>query len=280
LYAQLPNGTITFTDTTSGIVLGTSGGLTTAQDSSTGAYFSTGMIDVPVSQLTLGSNSIAATYNGDSNFAASAASTPVVVACTAGCGNGTGQSLSLSFTRNAPATATSPAGATSATVVSVSGQGGFTGAVNLTCSVTGSSSGDVNIPRCSFNPVTVAITNPQAVQSVLTVTTTAAGTAAVADASGNHLWSVVRGGTMLACLVCFGLPGRRRSLAVLSLVLCAFALGGMAACGGSTNSGSSPVTSGDAATGTTADAYTITFRAVDAATGTLTAQDSFTISVN
>jgi hypothetical protein len=64
LYAQLPNGTITFTDTTSGIVLGTSGGLTTAQDSSTGAYFSTGMIDVPVSQLILGSNSIAATYNG------------------------------------------------------------------------------------------------------------------------------------------------------------------------------------------------------------------------
>jgi hypothetical protein len=67
---------------------------------------------------------------------------------------------------------------------------------------------------------------------------------------------------------------------MLSIVLCAFALGGMAACGGTGGSGSAPATSGDAATGTTPDQYTVTFRAVDAATGTLTAQDFFTISVN
>jgi hypothetical protein len=68
---------------------------------------------------------------------------------------------------------------------------------------------------------------------------------------------------------------------MLSIVLCAFALGGMAACGGSGGSGSAPATSGNAAaTGTTPDQYTVTFRAVDAATGTLTAQDFFTISVN
>jgi hypothetical protein len=67
---------------------------------------------------------------------------------------------------------------------------------------------------------------------------------------------------------------------LLSIVLCAFALGGVAACGGTGSSGSGPVTSGDTAAGTTPDQYTVTFRAVDAATGTLTAQDSFTISVN
>jgi hypothetical protein len=67
---------------------------------------------------------------------------------------------------------------------------------------------------------------------------------------------------------------------LLSIVLCAFALGGVAACGGTGSSGSRPVTSGDTAPGTTPDQYTVTFRAVDAATGTLTAQDSFTISVN
>jgi hypothetical protein len=67
---------------------------------------------------------------------------------------------------------------------------------------------------------------------------------------------------------------------MLSILVCGFALGGMVACGGTGSIASAPATSGNAATGTTPDAYTVTFRAVDAATGTLTAQDSFTISVN
>jgi predicted membrane metal-binding protein len=137
----------------------------------------------------------------------------------------------------------------------------------------------VNIPKCSFNPGTVMITNSQSVQSTLTVTTTAAGTTAAADASGNQGWSAIRGGAMLACLVLFGWPGRRRTLTVLSIVLCGFALGGMMACGGSAN-GSAPAAGASAASGTTPDTYTVNFRAVDAATGTLTAQDYFTISVN
>jgi hypothetical protein len=121
------------------------------------------------------------------------------------------------------------------------------------------------------------------VQSALTVTTTAAGTTAAgttaaADASLKHIWSGVRGGAMLACLLFFGWPGRRRALTVLSILLCAFSLGGMMACGGSAN-GSAPA-AGNTATGTTPDTYTVTFRAVDATTGTLTAQNSFTMSVN
>jgi hypothetical protein len=238
------------------------------------------MIDVPVAQLLLGSNDIVSMYNGDANFAVSVVSAPVVVACTAGCGNGTGQTLELSVGASTSAAAVSTAGTTLTTPVSVIGQGGFTGAVNLTCSVAGTNSSDVNIPKCSFNPVTVTITNTQSVQSTLTVTTTAVGTTAAADASRNESWSVVRGGAMLACLLCFGIRGRRHALTMLSILLCAFALGGMVACGGTASSGSAPATNGDAATGTTPDKYTITFRAVDAATGTLTAQDFFTISVN
>jgi hypothetical protein len=68
---------------------------------------------------------------------------------------------------------------------------------------------------------------------------------------------------------------------MLSIVLCGLALGGVVACGGTPASGSAPpATSGDAATGTTPDKYIVTVRAVDAATSTLTAQDSFTITVN
>jgi hypothetical protein len=146
--------------------------------------------------------------------------------------------------------------------------------------VAGTSSGDVNIPKCSFNPAAVKITNSQPVLSTLTVTTIAAGTTAAADASVSHVWSAVRGGAMLACLLCFGLPGRRRALTMLSVTLCGLALGGMVACGGTATIGSAPATSGDAATGTTPDKYVLTVRAVDAATGTLTAQNTFVITVN
>jgi len=282
---QLPNGTVTFTDKTSGAVLGTTGGLNTVQDPSTGAYYGTIAIEVPVSQLALGSNSIVATYNGDTNYTPSAASAAVSVACTAGCGNGTGQALTLSFGTSTPAAATHPAGTTSTTQVSVGATGGFTGDVKLTCSVAGTSSDDVNIPKCSFNPATVTITNAQAVQSMLTVTTTAAGTTASADARDNGAWSAIRGGAMLACVLILGVPGRRRSLALLRVVLCAVALGGalggvMGCGGGSGSNGSTSAATSNAATGTTPDTYTVTFRAVDAKTGTLTAKDSFTISVN
>jgi hypothetical protein len=262
---------------TSGAVLGTSGSLTATLNPSTGTYFSAGVIQVPVTQLTLGSNGIVAAYSGDANYTASAASAPVVVSCTAGCGNGSGQTLELSLGGNTPATLVSPPGSTSTTIVSVNPGGGFRGAVNLTCSVVGTSSSDVNIPTCSFNPATVTITNAQAAQSTLTVTTTAANTTA---AAGSHsgIGSAVRGGAMLACLLLFGLPGRRRSLGLFRVILCGVALGGMLACGGSANGGSNSA-GANAASGTTPDTYTVTLRAVDA-TGTLTAQDSFTISVN
>jgi ABC-type Fe3+-siderophore transport system permease subunit len=94
----------------------------------------------------------------------------------------------------------------------------------------------------------------------------------------------VVGGAVLACALLFGLPGRRRSLTVFRVLLCCAALsamlGGVTGCGG-VNANQTPATTGkNASAGTTPDRYTVTFRAVDAATGTLTAQDSFTIVVN
>jgi hypothetical protein len=89
---------------------------------------------------------------------------------------------------------------------------------------------------------------------------------------------------MLACVLLFGLPGRRRSFAMLRVLLFAVALGavlgGTTGCGGSTGGGKSSSAETTLSTGTTPDQYTVTFRAVDAATATVTAQNSFTISVN
>lgn len=281
--APPPNGTVTFADATTGTVLGTAGTGQPVRDSATGAYYSTASLDVQVTQLTLGSNNIVATYNGDANFLPSAASAPAAVVCAAGCGNGTGQSLTLSFIQ-ATSTAAAGSNANLATtmIVSVLPGGGFTGGVKLSCSVAGSKSGDVDIPACSFNTETVTITNTQSVQSTLTVTSTPAGTTTAA--ADGHILRMARGGAMLACVLIFGLPGRRRSMAVLRAVLCVIALGtllgGTTGCGAGSGASQEPSTATNSvSTGTTPDQYTVTFRAVDAATGTLTAQDHFTVTV-
>jgi hypothetical protein len=234
--------------------------------------------------LALGSNNIVASYTGDMNFLASGASAPATVACTAGCGNGTGQSLAVSFVQGTPtaATGSSANAGTSSVVVSVTPGGGFTGGVELSCSVTGSKSGDVNVPTCSFTPATVTITNAQSVQATLMVTSNPAGTVTASDTQAGGRF-MAGGGAMLACVLLFGLPNRRRGMAILRVVLCftalGAALGGVTGCGG--NASQSPAGTVNGASGaTTPDVYTVTVRAVDAASGTLTAQNSFTIQVN
>jgi hypothetical protein len=275
-------GTVTFTDTTNGTALGT-GTVSVAQDSPTGKLYGRAVLSIQASSLAMGSNSIVATYDGDDNFAASLPSAPGIVTCTAGCGNGTGQTLTLAFYQSTPASHIISAGTTSTTPVSVLPGGGFTGAVNLTCSVTGTKSTDVNIPQCSFNPATVTITNTQAAQSTLTVTTTAPGTSA-AVIPQDRIWTTTRYSLTLACIIFLGFSTRRRAFTMLRVVLCLVALGGIVACGGGGSSTAPPNNGGGGGgstiPGTTPDTYTITFHAADAATGTATAQDYFTLQVN
>jgi hypothetical protein len=271
------DGTLTFTDVTTNTVLATVGVIQAG--SATSGYNGTAITDVAVTQLVLGQNSIVATYNGGSNYEASSSTPSVVVNCTAGCGNGTGQSLELAFYQSTPASHIISPSTTSTTPVDVTATGGFTGAVNLTCSVTGTKSNDVDIPQCSFNPATIAITDPDSVRSTLTVTTTGP-TASAALVPANRLWLAAQESLTLACLVFFGFPGRRPSLTLLRALLCMVALGGMLACGGGTSGSQGGGAGGGANKGTTQDTYTITFYAADAATGKLTAQDYFTLQVD
>jgi pro-kumamolisin-like protein/Big-like domain-containing protein len=278
-YGQLLDGQTTFTDKTTGAVLGTATYIDSLVNTSTGLLYGQAMLSVQASQLVLGDNNIVATYGGGINFTSSTASTPVVINCTAGCGNGTGEFLELAFFASTPQSHIISRGTTSTTPVEVSGFGGFTGAVNLTCSVTGTRSSDVSAPQCSFNPATVTITGAIGVNSTITVTTTAFGKSA-AVVSGSRALLAVRGCLIFACFILAGLPGRRRSLALLRAVMCAVLLGGIAACGGGNGTKTPPGGGGAVSPGTTPDLYTITFHAADAATGTLTAQDYFTLSVN
>ena len=148
--------------------------------------------------------------------------------------------------------------------------------------MTGTKSGDVDIPQCRFNPATVTITDANAGQSTLTVTTTGTG-ASAALVPTNRLWLAAQESLTLACLVFFGIPGRRRSLTLLRAVLCMVVLGGILACGGGASGnqgGGGGGGGGGANKGTSQDTYTITFHAADAATGKLTAKDYFTLQVD
>ena len=167
--------------------------------------------------------------------------------------------------------------------VSVIPGGGFTGAVKLSCSVTGSNSGDQNIPTCSFNPATVTIANTDAAQATLTVTSTPAWTTAV----GFRDARLVHGSRRAPCWPAFLSLDCQDGAApspMLRVLLCVVALGavlgGTTGCGGSAAASKPSSTGTTLSTGTTPDSYTVTFRAVDTATGTVTAQNSFTISVN
>jgi hypothetical protein len=130
--------------------------------------------------------------------------------------------------------------------VIVLGTNGFSGTVNLTCSVTTTMTDVNDMPTCSLNPVSVSFTGingNNAQYSTLTVKTT--GTSSAENRTKILLW-VSPGGTALALALFFG--GFRRSarwatLGLFALFICA----GMTSCGG-----------GSGNSGTTLGTYTIT----------------------
>jgi len=132
---------------------------------------------------------------------------------------------------------------------------GFTGIVNLSCSVSPAAASDP--PTCSLAPSSVTISGNTAQTSTLTVMTTAA------TASENRIkrlfWPSA-GGTALALVLLFGVPRRRRYwLAMLGLLAFIVSMGAMG-CGGSSNNG------GGGNTGTTAGTYTVTVTGTSGAT--------------
>jgi hypothetical protein len=277
------NGTVTFTDTTSNQVLGNASFLTSCGASVT-SFCVSAPLSVDVTQFAAGANNIVATYSGDSNFIGSGPSALVTVTCVAGCSNAAGQTLGLSFGQESSGTIS--AGGTITAVVSVSPGKGFTGAVNLTCSVAGKNGSDQKIPTCSFDPTQVNLTSTDAVSSTLTISTTAPTTSDLRypRQSNSRREMYMAGGSLLAGVVLLGIFRRRfRHRYLLSMLILLTMLGWITACGGGASSGGGGGIGGggggNTTPGTSPDTYTITFHAQDAATGTVTAQDYFSIQV-
>ncbi len=173
------------------------------------------------------------------------------------------------------------AGATSGntSTITITPANGFTGSVALTAAVKSSPSGAINPPTFAFGATSpVSITGASAGTATMTISTTASSTTPCTAAnelprdmpSQRGTWYM--GGTVLACVLLFGIAPKRRKLrrvlgALLLLVTLAM---GISACnGGSKTTACTPLS----IAGTTSGAYTITVTGTSGSTvttGTIT----------
>ncbi|HEX4032123.1 MAG TPA: chitobiase/beta-hexosaminidase C-terminal domain-containing protein [Terracidiphilus sp.] len=139
-------------------------------------------------------------------------------------------------------------GSSTTATITVTPSGGFTGSVHLACAVTTGPSGAANPPACSVNQPS-SITGSQPVTATLTITATSQTAAAVKRGPVMRMLKF-GGGGMLAALLFFWIPVRRRKwlsmFGLLLLVALGFAATG---CGGNqagaSTSGGSGTTPGD-----------------------------------
>jgi Bacterial Ig-like domain (group 3) len=213
-----PTGTVMFTNTTTGVLLGSEA--LVASPSSTSSAISIALVTIPSTQLQLGENTITATYSGDSNYV-SANVAPLTV------------SLSGSFTTTINPTLLSLAPNTAGTVTVTATPNGATvltaGSLAFSCPST--------MPMglaCSFSaPV---LSSKGSVSSTLTLQLAAplyVGANQVATVRASHSsWFGAGAAGSLAGVLLLLLPRRRRNyLLALAMISCSFIFIGIG-CGG------------------------------------------------
>jgi hypothetical protein len=238
-----PTGTVTLT---SGSY--TSGPQTLAGSGTCTAALCTIIIPANSLNSSLGgsSDTLTATYGGDSNYTSGSGTASVTV---------TSSVFSVSATT--PAAAIAP-GASTTSTVTVSSSLYYSGTVTLSCALTSYPSGAVYLPSCSFtsgSPVTLSGTTTSGTATA-TVSTTAPTSSELVyprlPGKGRGLFGA-GGGAVLAFLVFLGIPARRRSWrSMLGVLVVMAALGSLAGCGGVSGGGGG----GGSTPGTTAGTYT------------------------
>ena len=227
-------------------------------------------ITIPANSLnnSLGgsSDTLTATYSGDSNYYSGSGTAIVTV---------TSSVFSLSATT--PAASIAP-GASTTSTVTVSSKLFYSGTVTLSCALTPASS-SATAPTCSFlngSTVTLSGTTTSGTATA-TVSTTAATSELIYPKPGGKGGGLfgAGGGAVLAFLVFLGIPARRRSWrSMLGVLVVMAALGSLAGCGGSSHS-STPSTPG-----TTAGTYTFTVTGTGNPSVTPVPTTTFTVTVN
>jgi subtilase family serine protease len=257
-----PTGTVTLsggTYTSAAETLSTSGTI--------GSY----TFAIPAGDLSVGNDTITATYNADGTYAM-AIGTATVTVTSASSGSGT-------YTLAATTPAAIAPGASTTSTLTVSSSNSYAGSVALTCALTSYPTGATYLPSCSINPTTVTLSSSTASgTATVTLNTTAATSAALASPKlpgKGRGWAGAGGGAVLAFLVFLGIPARRRSWrSMLGVLLVMAALGSLTACG----SGGSTTTS-TGTPGTTAGTYTFTVTGTGTPSVTPAPTTTFTVTV-
>jgi subtilase family serine protease len=255
--------------TTTGSVILSGGGYASA---ATPLIANSATFSVPAGSLTVGTDTLTASYTPDVNsmaifFAASSSTTITVTTPAPNTFTLTGTSISVS------------PGATTAnpSTITVTPSGSFIGSVALTATVTSSPTGAQFPPTLSFGSTgTVSITGANPAAATLTISTTAGGAApcsATLQQRPGIPW-YGKGGAVLACFLFFVIPvrGRKGRTRLGMMLLLAVLVSGVVSCGGGGGTSCPNIVS----TGTTAGTYTVT---VTGTSGATTAQNTFTLTV-
>ena len=266
--SQEPTGTVQFF--LGGVAFGTPVAVAGGVNPNTG--FAQAIATKSTTTLPAGQNVVTAQYSGDSNYAASAVSSPPVTVTVGSAG------VNLSSGCNSATIAITAPGQSGSCPITAAAANGFSGTVALSYSVTAGPAGAVDLPTCSFAPNTIALSATSTTgNATMTCSSTAASGVAFRPTNrpANHptdrVWPLAGAAVALICsFFLLMVPTQRRwRLVPLVVLVAAFAVAGMS-CGGS--SGSTTTTN----PGTTTGLYTIT---VSATPSTGTAQ-TIPIAVN
>jgi Chitobiase/beta-hexosaminidase C-terminal domain/FG-GAP-like repeat/Bacterial Ig-like domain (group 3) len=187
------------------------------------------------------SSAVTVTITGASGSLSATTTVDLSITPEPGFAPGSGGTTSLTVT---PGTTAGNTG-----TISVAGTNGFSGIVDLTCSVTTTLTGVSDMPTCSLNPTSVTISDASAQTSTLTVNTTAASSAE--NQKIRLFWPSASGATF-AFVLLFVRPPKRKGRVVIIGLLLLFVSTGLIACGGSGGGGG-----GVGNTGSTPGAYKI-----------------------
>lgn len=231
------------------------------------------VIDIPANSLNSslsGSNdTLTATYSGDTNYTSGVGTANVTVA----------ESV-YSVSATTPA-AVSP-GVSTTSNVTVSSNLFYSGTVTLTCALTSSPNGAIYAPTCSItsgSTVTMSAGLPSPTSSIATVSTTAATSELVYPRMHGRGWAGAGGGAVLALLIIWGIPARRRSWRqMLGVLVVMAALGSLTGCSKVGSASSTGSTTSNP--GTTAGVYTFTVTGTGNPAVSPAPTTTFTVTVN
>lgn len=159
-------------------------------------------------------------------------------------------------------------GQSGSSTITIVPQNGFTGTMQLSCSVTGGAPGTPYQPTCTV-PSSESVAAIAPVKTTVTIQTTGSGARASSD-PGFGFFSHAIGGLAMTCVLLIGIPAGKRALLLTSLVLIAVTLS-VSGCGDGSNVPAS------SSTNTPVGTYTVTVSGTSAGLGPIKA--SFSLNV-